>query len=248
MKDAFPLLKPEQVVAHRGYQRHYPENSVLALEQAIHCGARFVEIDVQFSADGVPLLYHDDTLGRLSGQKGKLSLHAFSTLQTFTAGEPARFGDRFQSVLITGLSALTKLLLKHPHVHAFVELKEEAVRDYSAEKCLNSIRETLAAVTQQYTLISFDLDALRIARTMGFAHIGPVLRDWALRFALAEELGADIVFCNYRRIPASDSLAMKNCLVAVYEVDDLAVAQQLLQRGASYIETFAAGEMLGCPS
>jgi glycerophosphoryl diester phosphodiesterase len=60
-----------KLIAHRGYQRHYPENSPLAIEKAIECGALFFEIDVQFSADGIPLLYHDDHLKTHIRQKGK---------------------------------------------------------------------------------------------------------------------------------------------------------------------------------
>jgi len=240
-----PPLTPGQVVAHRGYQRHYPENSPLAIEQAIACGARFVEIDVQFSADGVPLLYHDDTLDRLSGQPGKLSQHHFRALQALNAGEPARFGDRFRDVRIAGLSELTRILREHPEVQAFVELKEEAVRDVGAETCMNSIRETLVSVMSHCVLIIFDLDALRVARSVGFRRLGPVIRDWSSREAITAELDAEIVFCNYKRLPAQGSLYMEQCAVALYEVDDLTLAHQLLARGASYIETFAVGEMLG---
>lgn len=238
-------LDPDHLIAHRGYQRHYPENSPLALEKAIACGARFVEIDVQFSADGVPLLYHDDTLDRLSGRSGKLTQYHFRALQDITAGEPVRFGDKFADVKIAGLDALTAILRNNPHIQAFVELKEEAVRDYGAVKCLDAIRATLAPVMSRCILISFDLDALRMAQQLGFRRLGPVLRDWDIRHDIARELEAEVIFINYKRIPLQDSLLMENCAVAVYEIDKPELAKQLLERGARYIETFATGEMLG---
>ncbi|HSC74785.1 MAG TPA: hypothetical protein VLB90_00950, partial [Pseudomonadales bacterium] len=55
----------------------------------------------------------------------------------------------------------------------------------------------------------------------------------------------ELVIYNYKRIPATDSLLMENCSVAVYEVDSMPLAQALLDRGAHFIETFAIGEMLG---
>lgn len=238
-------LDPDYLIAHRGYQRHYPENSPLALEQAIACGAKFVEIDVQFSADGVPLLYHDDTLARLSGHTGKLTQFHFRALQEMTAGEPQRFGDCFADVKISGLAELTSILRRYSQVQAFVELKEEAVRDYGALQCLDSIRAVLGSVMPRCVLISFDLDALSVAREIGFRRLGPVLRDWTIRHDIAQELDAEVIFINHTRIPAKDSLLMENCVVAVYEIDSHALAQRLIERGARYIETFAIGEMLG---
>jgi glycerophosphoryl diester phosphodiesterase len=238
-------LKPEQLIAHRGYQRHFPENSPLAIEKAIACGARFIEIDVQFSADAIPLLYHDDTLNRISGIDATLSQYHFRALQDITAGEPERLGQRFADVKIAPLSALVAILQRHPQVQIFVELKEEAVRDYGALMCLDSIRATLAPVIERCVLISFDIAALYSARTAGFRRIGPVIRDWHNRQAIADELDAEILFCNYTRVATDDSLLMKNCAVALYEIDNIALAQELFTRGASFLETFAIGDMLG---
>ena len=238
-------LAATKLIAHRGYQRHYPENSLLAIEKAIASGALFIEIDVQFSADGIPLLYHDDHLTRISNQKGKLSQEIFDDLKNITAGEPDRFKQEFIDVKITALSELVTLLQRHPAVQVLVELKEEAVRDNTAILCLNRIHETLAPVIQQCILISFDIDALRMAKNIGFTRLGAVLRDWTLRHQIANELQAEVIICNHQRIPVRDSLFMENCAVAVYEVDDIALAQALLDRGASFIETFAIGEMLG---
>ena len=240
-----PPLAPHQVVAHRGDQRHCPENSPLAIEQAILQGAVHVEIDVQFSADGVPLLYHDDTLERLSGQPGKLSQFHFRALQTLTAGEPSRLGNRFAEVTISPLTELARLLRQYPQVQAYVELKEEAVRDYGAGFCLPRIREALADTFPRCTLISFDHEALREATGYGFRRLGPVLRDWSRRDEIADELEAEVVFCNYKRLPVEGKIGMDHCAVALYEIDELALAHQLLARGANLIETFCCGTLLG---
>ncbi len=238
-------IPAENLIAHRGYQRHYPENSPLAIEKAIACGALFFEIDVQFSADGIPLLYHDDHLKRISGINGKLNQYDFCELIKLTAGEPRRFKQQFSDVKISPLSALVGILQHFTAVQVLVELKEEAVRDYTAATCLTRIHEALKPVINQCILISFDIDALRIAKNMGFTRLGPVLRDWTLRHSIAEELKAELIMCNHERIPDKDSLLMKNCAVAVYEVDSIPLAHSLLERGAQFIETFAIDEMLG---
>lgn len=47
------------LVAHRGYSRSYPENTLASYKAAIAAGAKALEIDIQFSADGVPIIMHD---------------------------------------------------------------------------------------------------------------------------------------------------------------------------------------------
>src|SRR5207244_2240185 len=53
------------LVAHRGYALRYPENTLVALDAAIRAGAKYVELDVQLSKDGFPVLMHDKTLARM---------------------------------------------------------------------------------------------------------------------------------------------------------------------------------------
>ncbi len=53
-------------VAHRGAAAMAPENTPAGLEFARHTHARYIEVDVQLSADGVPVIVHDVTLTRTS--------------------------------------------------------------------------------------------------------------------------------------------------------------------------------------
>ena len=49
-------MRIPELVAHRGYPQHYPENTLIGIEAAITAGARFIDVDVQLSADRVPVL------------------------------------------------------------------------------------------------------------------------------------------------------------------------------------------------
>lgn len=53
------------IAAHRGYRAKYPENTMLAFKKAIK-RSDFIEFDVQFSKDNVPVVFHDDKLSRCS--------------------------------------------------------------------------------------------------------------------------------------------------------------------------------------
>ncbi len=61
------------VIAHRSDWRHYPENSLAAMEGAIAMGVDMVEIDVQRTADGTLVCCHDRTVDRTTTGEGKIS-------------------------------------------------------------------------------------------------------------------------------------------------------------------------------
>jgi len=85
------------LVAHRGLQSEYPENTALALCKAIECGAINIELDVQFSQDHLPVIYHDKDLARVSSIEGMLKDYSREQLLTFSASESHRFGNFFTS-------------------------------------------------------------------------------------------------------------------------------------------------------
>ena len=60
------------VTAHRGYSGRYPENTMLAFQKAAEAGADEIELDVQLSKDGQVMVFHDETLERLTGHKASL--------------------------------------------------------------------------------------------------------------------------------------------------------------------------------
>lgn len=47
---------------HRGSRGTHPENTIAAFEEAALAGADFVELDLQLSRDGVPIVYHNPEL------------------------------------------------------------------------------------------------------------------------------------------------------------------------------------------
>lgn len=53
--------------AHRGWSGLYPENTLLAFQKAIELGVDGFEMDVQLSRDGEVVVFHDETLDRVTG-------------------------------------------------------------------------------------------------------------------------------------------------------------------------------------
>lgn len=55
------------VIAHRGFSSRYPENTLPAIRAAMRLGVDMVEIDVQQTPDGIPIVFHDYRLDRIYG-------------------------------------------------------------------------------------------------------------------------------------------------------------------------------------
>lgn len=58
------------VVAHRGASAEHPENTVPAFEAAARVGADVIEFDLRLTADGVPVVLHDEDLSRTTEGRG----------------------------------------------------------------------------------------------------------------------------------------------------------------------------------
>ena len=57
-------------IAHRGlHNSHVPENSIGAFINAINQGYA-IELDVQQIADGTVIVFHDNSLSRMTGKDG----------------------------------------------------------------------------------------------------------------------------------------------------------------------------------
>lgn len=90
-----PKSKYVVVIAHRSDWRHYPENSLAAMEGAIKMGVDMVEIDVQRTKDGVLVCCHDKSVDRTTTGKGNvkdLTADYISTLKLKTKDGVTEYG------------------------------------------------------------------------------------------------------------------------------------------------------------
>lgn len=79
-------------IAHRGASAYAQENSFAAIEKAAALGADMIEVDVRLTADGIPVIAHDENLERVFGVNQSLSAITFKQLQSITPTgyEPVR--------------------------------------------------------------------------------------------------------------------------------------------------------------
>ena len=234
-----------QLVGHRGYPRHYPENTLIGIEAAVAAGARFIEVDVQISRDRVPVLFHDRGLKRICGVDGRIQDYRYDELWAFRASEPEKFGDRFNDVHITRLAELGHFLQRRQDVTAFIELKRSSLEHFGVETMLSLVRRALKPVLKQCVLISYNLEALLTARRNGWRQIGVVIDRWKER--QQEPVAAiqpQFLFCDVDGLPRKGELRIQGMKLVIFEVAEPRVALDLAARGVDFIETFAVGEML----
>jgi glycerophosphoryl diester phosphodiesterase len=228
------------LVAHRGLQSRFPENTLLALKKAIDSGAKYIELDVQFSADCLPIIYHDPDLQRVSGIKGNVWDYPLKELLCISAYEPERLGNRFKTETIAPLKALVDLLKENPQVTAFVELKEESIDHCGRDLMLETVMHILASIKPQVVLISYDYCLVEAARKAQWGQVGVVLKQWQdLETDTVENIGSDYIFVDHKKMPQQiTELEAKKAILVAYEVGDIALGKELINKGVSMLETF----------
>jgi glycerophosphoryl diester phosphodiesterase len=122
-----PLL-----IAHRGGSALAPENTLAALRQAVSWWrADLLEIDVQPTADGECVVFHDATLERTTDGAGPVAACTLAELRRLDAGfrftpdDGATFPFRGTGV---GISTLSEVLEAFPLTRVNVEVKAAAAQ------------------------------------------------------------------------------------------------------------------------
>lgn len=92
------------VIAHRGESSRAPENTLAAFRGALEAGVDFVEFDVHLSADGIPVVIHDETVDRTTDGTGRVDSLTVAQLKALDAGswfDPGFAGERIPTLAET---------------------------------------------------------------------------------------------------------------------------------------------------
>ncbi len=98
-------------VAHRGYSEFYPENTLVAIEEAFKRGIKFCEIDVAISSDNIYVLHHDPySIARTTNGSGTISNNLFNDLNLLDVGfwKASYFSETKMPTLIEALNLAEK--------------------------------------------------------------------------------------------------------------------------------------------
>ena len=151
---------------HRGYNSVAPENTLSAFKLAAEMGYRYVECDIQFTKDGVPMILHDTTVTRTSNvasvemelfgaKKRKLSELTFDEVRQLDFGSWK--STDYAGEKIPTFQEFLQLCQQYG-LHPYIELKSDG--NYSGK--LRDLYNIVASMNMQnqVTWISFDINLL----------------------------------------------------------------------------------------
>jgi len=232
-------------IAHRGASGSAPENTHAAFAAALALGADAVELDCQLSADGVPVVIHDETLERTTTGFGPVRAKPWDELARLDAG--AWRGAAFRGERIPRLDdVLTQL-----DGRVVLDIEIKSARD------VGEIEAPLVALVRAREALpwvifsSFHEGAVRNVRAAAPDAALGIL--WDRRpadgaIALAEELEARCIVPSRRLVtPELITAAHARDLgVWVWTVNDLVEMRRLVDAGvdalfSDYPERFAEG-------
>ena len=158
------------IIAHRGYNGWFPENTYRAFEEALKLEVAGVECDVNLTKDGEVVVIHDQTVDRTSdgtGSVGDMTLEELRTLNFGTDEDPQR---------ILLLDELVDLIESYPGKQLLIETKHPSPFGARLEESVAEVlRNRHLDADPRFSLIYFNPEA--IAR---FRNLLPSLRSFLL--------------------------------------------------------------------
>jgi glycerophosphoryl diester phosphodiesterase len=135
IKDSKPTAAKEgfELIAHRGFDSQFPENTILAAQESMKLGAN-PECDVQFTLDGVMVVIHDDGVERTTDGTGIVKNLNYSSLEKLDAG--VKFGSKYKGLKIPKFTEYLEAVKGAKHIYP--ELKS-----YRTDDDINTFTKTI---------------------------------------------------------------------------------------------------------
>lgn len=164
-------------INHRGWYEA-PENTLAAYRESYNRGWKYVECDVQFTADGVAVLLHDDTIDRTSNGSGTLSQMTYAHVSqydfSYDDGDTSMDFSAYRGEKIPTFAEFIALC-KELGLHPYIEIKG-TITDAEAKQLLQIVSD--AGMLENVSWLSFSGEALaRIAANCDTARIVWVITD-----------------------------------------------------------------------
>ncbi len=140
-----------RVIAHRGGGILAPENTLAGVRLARNLGFQAIEFDVKLTEDGIPILFHDETLARTTDGEGLVAESVFADLDGVDAG--GWFGNEYIGEPIPTLAA-TGTLCREVGLWANIEIKPCPGRERETGEIVAGMARRLWAGAEAPPLLS----------------------------------------------------------------------------------------------
>ncbi|MBQ7065083.1 MAG: hypothetical protein IJM90_09370 [Firmicutes bacterium] len=140
--------------AHRGASAYEPENTIESFRLGLEMGANGIETDIHRTKDGVLVLFHDDTLMRVTGAPGRVQDYTYDELSVLNVNVQGKSGR---------IPRLRDFLTEFADrdITFAIEFKQE----FTERETIDMLREFNLA--RKTVLTSFNLNCLMRARLYG---------------------------------------------------------------------------------
>lgn len=143
------------IIAHRGFNGLYPENTRRAFEEALKLDIAGIECDVNLTRDGQVVVIHDLTVDRTSDGSGEVAQMPLDELRQLNIGTD----DDPQQIML--LDELLTLLDQYPGKHILIETKHPSPFGTALEEAVAEVlRSRGMDADERVHLISFDPGAI----------------------------------------------------------------------------------------
>lgn len=149
------------IIAHRGFNGLYPENTRRAFEEALKLDIAGIECDVNLSKDGQVVVIHDLTVDRTSNGSGEVAQLLVDDLKQLNIGTD----DDPQEIML--LDELLDLLDEYPGKHILIETKHPSPFGAALEEAVAQVlRARGMEADERVHLISFNPEAIERFRRL----------------------------------------------------------------------------------
>jgi glycerophosphoryl diester phosphodiesterase len=198
---------------------------------------RFIEVDAQLAANGVPVAVRDPMVMGVDGVRMVSDLTAAEITQV-EVSEPERFGARFKGTCIPRLVDVLSLLTKRPETTVFVTIGNASVQRFGHDQVAAQLLEALKPFRGRCIVVSSDLPAVhRVRQAAGFP-IGWAISSFDNHTRIKyEALQPEYLFCERQLLPESYQLWRGPWRWVIRDVPTLAIALDLAAHGADFVAT-----------
>lgn len=212
------------LTGHRGAKALAPENTLPSFLKALECGATGIEFDVRATADGVPVILHDDELDRVAGVHARVSELRYAELSRVKVRGEARI-PTLREVLAFAKGRL----------NVDIEVKVPGVE----EEVVEALREL--GMLEEAVVTSFLPAPLkRVKELEPRVEVGLLVEEWDDEYlGIAEELGAAAVLPSREAATRElvEKLKSRGFDVIIWTVNDAEEARRLFSYGVDGVIT-----------
>lgn len=240
------MLKKPKIIAHRGANRHAPQNTIPAFEKALEIGVDGTETDVHSTKDGYIVICHNDTVDEMSNGTGAIGNYMFEDIRKLDFG--SKFSEEFAGTTLPTVEEYLDCMAKDDSLSIInIEIKPcKTDRADIVRKTIDAVKER--GLFDKLLISSFDykmlIEVKKYNKNCKTAYLyptyGQIVSKWLIQpLHLAKKIGCDALhphkaFANKLLVKRAHNAGMK---VNAWTVDEEKDIIKMVQNGVDGIIT-----------